>query len=290
MTPLRLRVDVCTYRGLRDGVPRVLETLRRFRARATFFVAFGPDSSGRALVKLLNPAFAWKMFRTGAVGSYGLATAFYGTLLPSPLVGAGLPDRVRRILDDGHEIGMHGWDHRRWQDALPSFERRRLADEFGRMVGAFREATGRDPACAAAPAWLATPALLEEEEAAGLAWAADVRGRAPFLPVVDGREFRVPQMPVTLPTLDELVGRTGRKGLASAIARQAAGQEDYCCYAAHAETEGGMYRPEFEELLGSLERGVSPVGEAPRAGLPRSAMTAGRVDGRPYDVCIQATG
>ena len=61
MTPLFLRVDVCTYRGLRDGVPGVLEVLRAARARATFFVTFGPDASGLALLKLLNPAFAWKM-------------------------------------------------------------------------------------------------------------------------------------------------------------------------------------------------------------------------------------
>jgi len=100
LTPLRLRIDVCTYRGLRDGVPGVLDVLRRAGARATFFVAMGPDSSGLALLKLLRPSFALKMLRTRAAASYGLATAFYGTLLPAPLVGAGLPGMLRRIRDE----------------------------------------------------------------------------------------------------------------------------------------------------------------------------------------------
>src|SRR5262245_31177199 len=97
MNPLYLRVDICTYRGLRDGADGVLEILRKVGARATFFITFGPDSSGLALLKLLRPSFALKMLRTRAASSYGLATALYGTVLPSPLVGAGIPDAVRRI-------------------------------------------------------------------------------------------------------------------------------------------------------------------------------------------------
>ena len=104
---LRLRVDVCTYRGLRDGVPGVLEVLKGAKARATFYVTFGPDASGLALLKLFNPKFLLKMLRTKAASTYGWATAFYGTLLPSPLVGAGLPDTLRRIRDEDHELNVH---------------------------------------------------------------------------------------------------------------------------------------------------------------------------------------
>ena len=288
MNPLCLRVDVCTYRGLRDGVPGVLEVLRQAKARATFYVTFGPDASGLALLKLLNPKFALKMFRTKAASTYGLATAFYGTLLPSPLVGAGLPDTLKRIRDDGHEIGVHGWDHRRWQDKLAKYAPEKLRDEFARMMDAYRSILGAAPASFAAPAWLLSGELFDLEQKAGLAFASDTRGPAPFLPVFDGKEGRVPQLPVTLPTLDECLGRMSPEEFVADSLKGAAAQPDYACFTAHAESEGMGYKAVLESFLAKLDRPTMPLGEAKRDNLPRRTITLGRVPGRPYDVCLQA--
>jgi len=285
VTPLYLRVDVCTYRGLRDGVPGVLDILKRVKARATFFVAFGPDASGLAMLKMLNPSFAWKMLRSNAVGTYGFATAFYGTLLPSPLIGAGLPDIVRRISDEGHEIGMHGWDHRRWQDRLPTFKPGRATDEFQQMRNAYRTVLGVEARSFAAPAWLVTREILESEK--GLDYASDARGMTPFLATFEGVDYSVPQLPVTLPTIDEMLGRVAREHYAAEIVSLASKQE-YACYTAHAEAEGREYAQEFEAILARANRPIAPLCEAPRVNLPRREMTLGRVEGRPYDVCVTA--
>lgn len=288
MNPLYLRVDVCTHRGLRDGVPGVLEVLRRAKARATFYVTFGPDASGLALLKLLNPKFALKMLRTKAASTYGWATAFYGTLLPSPLVGAGLPDAVRRIRDEGHEVGAHGWDHRRWQDKLAKYAPERLGEEFAKMIEAYRSALGASPASFAAPAWLLTRELFDLEQRAGLAFSSDTRGSSPFLPTFQGREGSVPQLPVTLPTLDECLGRVTPEEFVEESLREAARQADYTCFTAHAESEGMAYRSVLESFLSRLGRPAVPLGEAPRTGLLRKEIQLGRVAGRPYDVCVQS--
>lgn len=287
MTPLRLRVDVCTYRGLRDGVPGVLDVLRKAKARATFYVTFGPDASGLALLKLLNPKFALKMLRTKAASTYGWATAFYGTLLPSPRVGAGLPDVLRRVRDEGHEIGAHGWDHRRWQDRLPSYDPARLKDEFSQMVDAYRSILGSNPASFAAPAWLLTRDLFDLVQGAGLRFASDTRGTSPFLPVFEGREGTVPQYPVTLATLDECLGRMAPEEFVDESLREAAKQPGYACFTAHAESEGLGYRAVLESFLARLDRPVAPLGELEARDLPRREIRLGRVPGRPYDVCIQ---
>ncbi|MBI3856723.1 MAG: polysaccharide deacetylase family protein [Planctomycetes bacterium] len=288
MNPLCLRVDVCTYRGLRDGVPGVLDVLRRAKSRATFYVTFGPDASGLALLKLLNPKFALKMIRTKAASTYGWATAFYGTLLPSPLVGAGLPDTLRRIRDEGHEIGVHGWDHRRWQDKLPRYAPEKLREEFGKMMEAYRTILAASPASFAAPAWLLTRDLFDLEQQAGLAFGSDTRGTAPFLPVFEGREGTVPQLPVTLPTLDEALGRVRPEEFVDESVRDAAAQPEYSCFTAHAESEGMAYRGVLESFLAKVGRPAVPLGEAKRGGLPRKEIRLGRVPGRPYDVCLQA--
>ena len=288
MNPLCLRVDVCTYRGLRDGVPGVLDVLRRAKARATFYVTFGPDASGLALLKLLNPKFALKMVRTKAASTYGWATAFYGTLLPSPLVGSGLPDTLKRIRDDGHEIGVHGWDHRRWQDKLAKYATEKLRDEFAKMMEAYRTILGSPPASFAAPAWLLSRDLFDLEQQAGLAFASDTRGPAPFLPVFEGKEGSVPQLPVTLATLDECLGRMSPEEFVQESLREAARQPEYACFTAHAESEGMAYRAVLEGFLAKVDRPTVPLGEARRGELPRKEIRLGRVPGRPYDVCVQA--
>jgi len=289
VNPLCLRVDVCTYRGLRDGVPGVLEVLRLAKARATFYVTFGPDASGLALLKLLNPKFALKMVRTKAASTYGWATAFYGTLLPSPLVGAGLPDTLQRIRDEGHEIGVHGWDHRRWQDRLAKYDPDRLRAEFSKMIEAYRSVLGAAPASFAAPAWLLSRDLFELEQKGGFAFARDTRGAAPFLPVFEGKEGSLPQLPVTLATLDECLGRMTPEEFVDESLREAAKQPNYACFTAHAESEGMAYQTVLASFLAKLDRPTCPLGEAKRDDLPRKEIRLGRVPGRPYDVCVQAS-
>ncbi len=285
MTPLYLRVDVCTYRGLRHGVPGVLEVLKRTGARATFFVTFGPDASGLALFKMLDPSFARNVLRANPGKTYGWQTAFYGTLLPAPRVGSGLPHLVRRIRDEGHEVGMHGWDHRRWQDSLPRIRGERLRREFTLMIRAYERAVGSSPVSFSAPAWRVSKDLLRLEEEAGLAFAADARGPRPFLARFEGQDFRVPQLPISLPTLDESLLRGTTEGFVEETLALAE-RQDYACFAAHAETEGLFYRDAFEKFLSRLGRPAVPLGEAPRIGLPRVEMRMSEFPGRPYKVCV----
>ena len=60
------------------------------------------------------------------------------------------------------------------------------------------------------------PAL---EQALGFRYASDTRGVCPFVPVVNGAEVAVPQLPTTLPTLDELIGRPDLEARAARGAR-----------------------------------------------------------------------
>ena len=50
---LALKVDVDTWVGTREGVPRLRDVLEARGLRASFFLSLGPDHSGRAVFRCL---------------------------------------------------------------------------------------------------------------------------------------------------------------------------------------------------------------------------------------------
>lgn len=247
-----LRIDVCTSDGLRQGVPALLGMLKRLDIRATFFVSMGPDHSGLAVLRVFRRrGFLGKMLRTGAPKMYGLRTMLSGTLLPATLTGLAQGDILRRIADDGHELGIHGWDHVLWHDHLPKMSRTAIQRHLSRAVEAYESILKRPPPCTAAPAWVCSPDSLEVQEAFGFAFASDTRGSRPFYPSVRGRTLHVPQIPVTAPTLDEILG-----GVSDANAEILSRWGDGGVHTMHAEAEGRAYLQMAERLL----HGAGPVG------------------------------
>src|SRR5271157_2083058 len=143
MGTLGLKIDVDTYKGVKQGVPRLLQTLKEFNLKGTFFLSIGPDNSGRAILQLIkNPLFLKKMMRTDAIGLYGWKTAFYGILLPAPLIALSFPDIVQEIIAAGHEVQFHAWDHRRWQDELPNKSEKWIRQWFAKGITGFEKLTG----------------------------------------------------------------------------------------------------------------------------------------------------
>ncbi|MEY4809934.1 MAG: hypothetical protein RI986_272, partial [Planctomycetota bacterium] len=214
-----LRIDVDTFRGTRDGLPRLLSALQRRGVRATWFVTLGPDNMGRHVRRLLKPSFALKMLRSGAPNLYGWDIAFRGTLWPGTVISEHLADTLRLPDRAGHEVALHAWDHHRWQVGAESLPDDALDAELVRAIAAFTTVYGRAPHACAAPGWRCDDRILSLPSSQAFAWRSDARGPAvPFVPCMPsmpsmpdlphlGRTFAQPQIPVDLPTYDEGVGR-----------------------------------------------------------------------------------
>jgi undecaprenyl phosphate-alpha-L-ara4FN deformylase len=262
---LALRVDVDTHDGMCDGVPRLLEIFGTHNVHATFYFAMGPDRSGLAVFNLLKPGFLKKMRSSGAAKIYSKRTMLSGTLLPSRPVGSAFPDLIRRTLAEGHEAGVHAWDHRKWQDRLMKFSPAQIVQELDRGYQAFQSAAGEKPKTFAAPAWLSRDESILHEEDFGLTFASDCRGREPFLPVIGRKTLRTPQVPATLPTLDEALGTTHMDPAAFfSDSLRAAAPGAFPVFTLHAELEGGPYARHFSRFLEDAKsQGIrcAPLGE-----------------------------
>jgi undecaprenyl phosphate-alpha-L-ara4FN deformylase len=289
---LGLRVDVDTLRGTRAGVPRLLQTLDAHGVRASFFFSVGPDNMGRHLWRLRDPAFLLKMLRSRAPSLYGWEVMRRGTLWPGPSIAQRAPQPIRDAARAGHEIGLHAWDHHAWQVGVEALTVDGAAAVLSRGLAILAALTGSAPRAVAAPGWRCTEDVLLAEERLELDYASDSRGRRAFRPVVQGRELRHVQLPVTLPTFDELVGReVGIEGYNEhLLERIDAGELNVL--AIHAEVEGGVHADLFDEFLRcTTARGIEvcALGDL----LPRLAAGPGRVEqralpGRAGRVCCLA--
>lgn len=258
---LAIKIDIDTLRGYREGLPRLLDILKARGIRASIFFSMGPDNSGKALRRIFRKGFITKMLRTRAPSTYGLKTLMYGTLLPAPMIVASAPDLLRRAIDEGHDCGIHSWDHVYWQDNLFRLSQDMIREQLERAVRLFREITKVCPTCCAAPGWQVTPDSLAVQDEFGFVYCSDTRGdgnSCPFMPTMGGRAFWTPQIPSTLPTLDEVMGRIPTEGLNDYyMGLLTAGLN---VHTIHTEMEGGVMSGVFEDFLDRCaERGVKFV-------------------------------
>jgi peptidoglycan/xylan/chitin deacetylase (PgdA/CDA1 family) len=294
---LALKIDVDTYRGTREGVPALLRCLDKHGVRATFLFSLGPDHTGRAIRRIFRPGFFGKVTRTSVVSHIGLKTALYGVLLPGPDIGRSCATILRAVRDAGHEVGIHTFDHVRWQDGVNGASDKWTEQEMRKAVERFADIFGVPAATHGAAGWQMNERALQLTEAFGFDYCSDTRGRNPFLPAVGGRIIRCPQIPTTLPTLDEMIGLDGvtEAGAASALLRQTEAQPDTPpVYTLHTELEGMKLLPVFDALLsGWKAQGyrLSPVRsvfeEARGAELPAHRVVLGTVAGRSGTLSIQ---
>jgi peptidoglycan/xylan/chitin deacetylase (PgdA/CDA1 family) len=293
---LALKIDVDTLRGTREGVPRLIGLLTRLGAAATFLFSLGPDNTGRAIRRVFRPGFMAKVSRTSVLEHYGLKTLLYGTLLPAPDISARAADAMRAARDAGFETGVHCHDHILWQDFVAKQDEDWTRRQMQLANERYGEVFGSPPRVHGAAGWQMNDAAFALEHEFGFLCASDTRGARPFMPVVGGRETRCPQLPTTLPTLDELIGSDGLDVASvhdALLSRTVAPREGHV-FTLHAELEGlkllgvlerlmAGWREQGYELvsLGTLAEGLD------MASLPRCPVITGTVPGRSGSLACQ---
>jgi len=294
---IALKIDVDTDRGTLEGVPRLAGVFERLGVRASFLFSLGPDHTGRAVRRAFRRGFMGKVRRTSVLKHYGLKTLLYGTLLPGPHIGRRRGGILRDIASRGFEVGVHTYDHVKWQDGVATAAQDWTRRELVLAHAQFTEVFGRPPVVHGAAGWQINRYVPRIEQELGFRYASDGRGASPFVPVVAGEAVGIPQLPTTLPTFDELVGRDdlhGEDPVDHLLQLTAAQPGTDQVYTLHAELEGGLYLEDFERLLrGWREQGAELTDLATCAAaldvslLPRCEMLAGTVAGRSGTLAVQ---
>jgi undecaprenyl phosphate-alpha-L-ara4FN deformylase len=224
-----LRIDVDTFRGTHEGIPRLVNILKRHGIKASFFMSVGPDNMGRNL--------------------YGYDILLRGTAWPGPVIGRHFPETIRMPEQEGHEVGLHAWDHFTWQADIDRMSEGKMRDHIRRGMDMLSEILGHAPDCAAVAGWRCNEQALRLKEEYRLRYASDCRGGSIFHPLVGGKALTV-QIPVTLPTYDEVIGADGvTQATYNAYILDKIRPGQLNVYTIHAEAEGGALSGLFEDFL-----------------------------------------
>ena len=264
---LALRIDADTLRATREGVPRLVEMLQRHGAGATFFFGVGPDHGG-VLSRVLRG-------------------------LPVPDIGRRCAEVMRATRDAGFEVGLQAWDPARWRLGIEDADADWTAHQMSLAMARYEEIFGERPAVHAAPAWRMNKHAFRNTQALAFDYGCDTRGTHPFIPILKAEIVACPQVPVTLATLDELVGRGGNDALAVERLLGVTAAQGHHVFSLRA-VEGLKRAATLEQLLiGWKSQGYQLISTrellatAAEGGLPMHVVSDGTVPGRKAPVALQ---
>jgi undecaprenyl phosphate-alpha-L-ara4FN deformylase len=178
--PVGLKIDIFTREGLQETLPALLDVLSEYKLEATFFPALGPDPARNS----------------GLVGRL---------LDKAPDLDIETEYAFLSIQEQGHELGAVAYDVAQWRRHILERDAAWTREQLRAGVRAFEELFDERPHAVAVPDFLinADTPLLEAE--LGFDYACDTRGLSPYFPVSVAGPSRCPQIPVTLPRIEEAV-------------------------------------------------------------------------------------
>lgn len=160
---LHVRFDIDTITCVRSGLPWLMKYADRYGVRFTFFVNMGKAISHAAVlgrkVSSEPRRHQGKAAHLSPLEKLGLRD-YLITACFNPPVGAVAPGLLLQLLEQGHDIGLHGGcNHGAWQYGALNWSKSRLEEEVQWGIMAMENAGLPSPEMFASPGFASPPHL-----------------------------------------------------------------------------------------------------------------------------------
>ncbi|MDD5699643.1 MAG: polysaccharide deacetylase family protein [Candidatus Nanoarchaeia archaeon] len=187
-----LRVDLESDRGIREGVPKLLDLLKKYNLKASFYIVMGGESN---IFEILRYNKKMESSAERSIKVWSLLDKLRMVLLPKDFVKAN-KKILQRILDEGHELGIHGWKHREWTRGLDKID---VKTKINRAISRYNRLFGQKPISWSSPGFNINDNILDILRDAGIKYISDFSGNKPRLyngikniPITTSGENRTP--------------------------------------------------------------------------------------------------
>ena len=294
---LAIKIDVDSVRPALVGAPRLSSALKAAEAGASFLFSIGPDRSGRHIGRAFRRGMPKRLWRTWRIRDYGFPSYLYGSLLPAPDLGVTAADTVRTVRDAGFETGVRAYDYVEWCENASQRDAAWIARQMALASDRYQRTVGEPARVHGAAGWQMNRQAYRCTQRLEFAYSSDTRGTHPFIPVFQAEVISCPQLPTTLPTMDELLVNPGvstQQVVTQLLALTEQPGPWGHVFSANAAFEGLKLLPQFEELLaGWRQQGYEIVSlhdyvlSIDTRELPYHEVVTGTVPGRPGTVALQ---
>lgn len=240
-----VRVDIDTVRDAMM-LPTTLGLLESHGIRASFFVTTGADETYRNFRHYLNPV---KLISGNTLRRYGFSM-FSGLLTRKDVQSS---KELNMILEHGHELGLHGYNHYAWMNHLDNKSKDEISCSISKGCELFEKAFGFYPECFAAPGFKTNTVFLEVLDDFGFRYSSDFMGVKPFHPALYGSKLKTLQIPVSL-----AIGEHGDDEALKLLREQLA--SGYAVFYFHPSFEPLFRKSLMEKALYCIS-GAVPLGE-----------------------------
>lgn len=186
-----IRVDIDSI-GDVDVLPETLDLLDDFGVKATFFVAMGPDRTGKNLFKYMKRPWDLGKARPSRFGFWSLMRG-----LISPAYIEDCRDGLYEIKKRGHEVGLHGYDHYQWIKT----EGKEAGSLIEKGCALFENIFKTLPKSFASPGFTVNREILRKVD--DFDYSSDFIYKEPFYPKLNGEKFNTLQIPVSIKSIGE---------------------------------------------------------------------------------------
>ena len=139
-----VRVDLESEKGISQGLPKLLDLFKKQKVKGSFYLTMGGESG---IFDLLRYRGSLPTAGERKIKIFSIFEKLRIILFPRDFVKSN-EKVIRRILLEGHELGIHGWKHRRW---TRGFEKIDKTKDIDLAINRYKELFGREPKSFSAP-------------------------------------------------------------------------------------------------------------------------------------------